>query len=54
MKPEDFTYAVFHQPNTKFPQRAGALLGFKPEQITHRFALPGDRQHLCRAQPSSG
>lgn len=29
----DFTYAVFHQPNVKFPARAAKLLGFKPEQI---------------------
>ncbi len=29
----DFTYAVFHQPNAKFPQRAAALLGFNEEQI---------------------
>ncbi len=32
-RPEDYTFAVFHQPNVKFPQRAGQLLGFKPEQI---------------------
>jgi hydroxymethylglutaryl-CoA synthase len=29
----DYTYAVFHQPNVKFPQRAAAQLGFKDEQI---------------------
>ena len=29
----DYTMAVFHQPNVKFPQRAGKSLGFKPEQI---------------------
>ena len=29
----DFDYAVFHQPNLKFPQRAAATLGFKSEQI---------------------
>jgi hydroxymethylglutaryl-CoA synthase len=29
----DYTYAVFHQPNVKFPQRAAANLGFKDEQI---------------------
>jgi hydroxymethylglutaryl-CoA synthase len=32
---EDYTYAVFHQPNIKFPSRAGTILGFKPEQIKH-------------------
>jgi len=31
--PQDYTYAVFHQPNVKFPQRAAAVLGFAPEQI---------------------
>jgi hydroxymethylglutaryl-CoA synthase len=32
-KPSDYRYAVFHQPNVKFPQRAGKTLGFKDEQI---------------------
>jgi hydroxymethylglutaryl-CoA synthase len=40
LKSEDFTYAVFHQPNTKFPQRAGALLGFKPEQTDTGLLSP--------------
>lgn len=31
--PEDYQYAVFHQPNVKFPQRAAKVLGFKPEQV---------------------
>jgi hydroxymethylglutaryl-CoA synthase len=31
--PADYRYAVFHQPNVKFPQRAGKLLGFSGEQI---------------------
>jgi hydroxymethylglutaryl-CoA synthase len=31
--PQDYRYAVFHQPNAKFPQRAGKLLGFTSEQI---------------------
>jgi hydroxymethylglutaryl-CoA synthase len=29
----DYRYAIFHQPNLKFPQRAGKLLGFNDEQI---------------------
>jgi hydroxymethylglutaryl-CoA synthase len=32
-KPSDYDYAVFHQPNTKFPQRVAETLGFRPEQI---------------------
>ena len=32
-KPSDFTYAIFHQPNVKFPQTVAKQLGFKPEQI---------------------
>ncbi len=32
-KPSDYAYAVFHQPNVKFPQKAARLLGFAPEQI---------------------
>lgn len=28
----DYQYCVFHQPNTKFPQKAASLLGFTPEQ----------------------
>ncbi|KAF0110429.1 MAG: hydroxymethylglutaryl-coenzyme A synthase family protein [Chloroflexi bacterium] len=31
--PADYNYVVFHQPNPKFPQKAGATLGFTPEQI---------------------
>ncbi|MGB8952120.1 MAG: hydroxymethylglutaryl-CoA synthase [Candidatus Aminicenantales bacterium] len=36
MKPADFNYVIFHQPNGKFPLRVGEMLGFKKEQI-----LPG-------------
>jgi len=32
MKPSDFDFAVFHQPNAKFPKRAAKILGFTPEQ----------------------
>lgn len=31
----DYTYAVFHQPNVKFPSRAAKMLGFSAEQIQH-------------------
>jgi len=31
----DYTYAVFHQPNVKFPSRAAEMLGFNEEQIKH-------------------
>ncbi len=30
---EDYNYAVFHQPNVKFPARAGKALGFSSEQV---------------------
>ena len=32
---EDYTWAVFHQPNVKFPSRAGKMLGFSQEQMQH-------------------
>ncbi len=38
--PADYQYAVFHQPNTKFPQRAGSLLGFSKEQIATGLLVP--------------
>ncbi|NQT80143.1 MAG: hydroxymethylglutaryl-CoA synthase [Candidatus Aminicenantes bacterium] len=33
MKPSDFNYVIFHQPNGKFPFRVGKMLGFEREQI---------------------
>jgi hydroxymethylglutaryl-CoA synthase len=33
MKPGDFKYAIFHQPNGKFPKRVAKRLGFSFEQI---------------------
>jgi len=36
----DYKYAVFHQPNTKFPQRVAALLGFSKEQIAPGLLVP--------------
>ncbi|MFH1402756.1 MAG: hydroxymethylglutaryl-CoA synthase [Candidatus Altiarchaeota archaeon] len=40
LKPEDFEYAVFHQPNGKFPLRVGATLGFTKEQIEKGLLTP--------------
>jgi hydroxymethylglutaryl-CoA synthase len=40
MKPADFQYAVFHQPNGKFPMRAGKMLGFKREQLETGWLAP--------------
>jgi hydroxymethylglutaryl-CoA synthase len=33
MKPSDFSHAVFHMPNGKFPMRAAKSLGFSKEQL---------------------
>lgn len=40
MEPKDFDYVVFHQPNGKFPMRAGEMLGFKKEQIIPGWLCP--------------
>ncbi|WP_406655911.1 hydroxymethylglutaryl-CoA synthase [Methanolobus sp. ZRKC2] len=39
-KPEDYDYAVFHQPNGKFPSRAASMLGFSKEQIKPGLVVP--------------
>jgi hydroxymethylglutaryl-CoA synthase len=36
----DYQYAVFHQPNSKFPQRVAAQLGFSKEQIKAGLLVP--------------
>jgi hydroxymethylglutaryl-CoA synthase len=36
----DYRYAIFHQPNTKFPQKVAAMLGFKKEQIAPGMLVP--------------
>jgi hydroxymethylglutaryl-CoA synthase len=36
----DYAYAVFHQPNTKFPQRIAKQLGFSAEQIKTGLLAP--------------
>ncbi len=40
MKPADFAYVVFHQPNGKFPLRAGKQLGFTSNQIETGRLVP--------------
>ncbi len=39
-KPEDYDYAVFHQPNGKFPVRVAAKLGFTKKQIEPGLVVP--------------
>lgn len=39
-KPKDFAYAVFHQPNGKFPYRAGEMLGFEKAQVDTGCLVP--------------
>lgn len=37
---KDYRWAVFHQPNTKFPQKVASQLGFKKEQIEPGLLVP--------------
>jgi len=39
-EPGDFAYAIFHQPNGKFPMRVGKMLGFTKEQIEPGWLSP--------------
>lgn len=38
--PSDYDFAVFHQPNGKFPMRAAKILGFKEEQYKEGLLTP--------------
>ncbi len=37
---QDYDWAVFHQPNAKFPMRAGKMLGFTADQIAAGLLSP--------------
>ncbi len=39
-QPEDYDYAVFHQPNGKFPVRVSRMLGFSKKQIEPGLIVP--------------
>ncbi|WAI00408.1 hydroxymethylglutaryl-CoA synthase [Methanogenium organophilum] len=39
-EPSDYDYAIFHQPNAKFPTRVSKMLGFTGEQIKPGLAVP--------------
>jgi hydroxymethylglutaryl-CoA synthase len=49
MKPEDFTYGVFHMPNGRFPLEVSKALGFTHEQIHHSLVV----QYLGNSYASS-
>jgi len=39
-RPSDYKFALFHQPNGKFPLRVAEELGFKPEQVKTGLLSP--------------
>jgi hydroxymethylglutaryl-CoA synthase len=40
VKPQDYNYAIFHQPNGKFPLKAAQMLGFTKEQVKQGLLSP--------------
>lgn len=40
LAPKNFKYAVFHQPNEKYPRQVAKRLGFTPEQINDGLLSP--------------
>ncbi|MBI5217302.1 MAG: hydroxymethylglutaryl-CoA synthase [Bacteroidia bacterium] len=40
IRPEDFNYMIFHQPNGKFPVQMALKLGFKEPQFRHGLLTP--------------
>ncbi len=47
----DYTYAVFHQPNAKFPKRVARQLGFTDEQIKDGLLSPHIGNTYAGASP---
>lgn len=39
-KPEDYNYAIFHQPNGKFPVRVAKMLNFTSDQVNQGLLCP--------------
>ena len=52
--PEDYKYAVFHQPNGKFPTRVAKQLGFTDEQIQYGLLTPNIGNTYSGAVPLTG